>query len=82
MTLYIFRCSTRTTRHGLTPDITGSNLPKDKCSGEWIYWKAIEVNRNDPGRLGAVPANEILEGIERDGYFINDSTISITETEL
>jgi hypothetical protein len=82
MTLHIFHCSTLTTRHGLTPDRTGSNLPKDKCTGEWIYLKTIEVNRNDPGRIGAAPANEILDAIERDGYYINDVSITFTEREL
>jgi len=82
MTLHIFRCSTRLTRNGLTPDKSGSNLPKDQCDGQWMYWKTVEINRNDPARMGAAPANEILDAIERDGYFINDTTITFTEKEI
>lgn len=83
MTLHIFRCSNRQTRTGVTPDRTGANLPANACQGgNWTFWKTIEVNPGDPGRIGAPPADEILAAIEKDGYYINDASIQFTETEL
>lgn len=83
MTLHVFRCSIRQTRTGLTADRTGSNLPATACQGgSWVYWKTIDINLGDPGRIGAGSSEEILEAIERDGYYINDVTIRFTETEL
>lgn len=80
MTLHLFKCSNRETRTGLTPDRTGANLPVNACQGgNWIYWKLIEVNPGDPGRIGAPTGDEILAAIERDGYYINDVTITFTE---
>ncbi|WP_445718315.1 hypothetical protein [Flavobacterium sp.] len=80
MTLYLFKCSNRETRTGLTPDRTGANLPANACQGgSWVYWKSIEVNAGDPGRIGAPTGDEILAAIERDGYYINDVTITFTE---
>jgi hypothetical protein len=80
MTLYLFKRSNRETRTGLTPDRTGANLPANTCQGgSWVYWKSIEVNPDDPGRIGAPAGYEILAAIERDGYYINDMTITFTE---
>lgn len=83
MTVHIFTCSTRQTRAGLTPDRTGSNLPATSCQGgNWKFFKTIEVNPEEPGRIGALPAVEILATIGRDGYVINDFTIEFREPQL
>jgi hypothetical protein len=83
MTVHIFTCSTRQTRKGLTPDRTGGNLPATSCQGgNWKFFKTIEVNPEEPGRIGALPAVEILAAIARDGYAINDITIEISESQL
>ena len=83
MTLHIFRCSNHQTRTGVTPDRTGSNLPATAClGGSWTFWKTIDINPGAPGRIGTPPADEILAAIARDRYFINDSSIEFTETEL
>ena len=83
MTLHIFRCSNSLTRTGVTPDRTGANLPATACQGgDWIFWKTIDVNPGDPGRIGAPATVESLAAIARDGYYINDSSIEFTETEL
>jgi len=67
----------------LTPDKTGSNLPATECpGGNWVYWKTIEVNPGETGRIGAPPSDEILAAIAKDGYYIKDVTIQTTETEL
>ncbi|MEO6190003.1 MAG: hypothetical protein ABIO44_06220 [Saprospiraceae bacterium] len=81
MTLHIFNCSSRQTRTGLTPDNTGNNLPATECQGTWTYLKTIDNNPGEIGRIGASPYDEILAAIARDGYYINDSTIQITERE-
>jgi hypothetical protein len=83
MTLQIFRCSIRQTRTGVTLDRTGGNLPATACQGgNWEYWKTIDVNPGDPGRIGAPPADEILAAISSDGYYINDVSIEFKETQL
>jgi hypothetical protein len=82
MTVHIFTCSTRQTRAGLTPDRTGSNLPATSCQGgNWQFFKTIEVNPEDPGRIGALPGVEILATIGRDGYAINDFTMEFRESQ-
>ena len=83
MTLHIFKCSIRQSRTGLTPNKTGSNLPEDKCPGGiWEYWKTIDINSGETGRMGAAQNDEILAAIARDGYYINDTTIKTTERAL
>lgn len=80
MTVHIFTCSTRQTCEGLTPDRTGSNLPATSCQGgNRKFFKTIEVNPEDPGRIGALPGVEILAAIGRDGYAINDFTLEFRE---
>jgi hypothetical protein len=83
MTLHIFRCSNRQTRTGVTPDRTAGNLSATACQGgSWTFWKTIDINSGDPGRIGTPPADEILAAIARDGYYINDASIEFSETEL
>lgn len=82
MTVHIFTCSTRQTRAGVTPDRMGGNLPATSFQGGiWKFFKTIEVNPEDPGRIGALPAFEILATIGRDGYAINDFTIEFRESQ-
>lgn len=83
MTVHIFTCSTRQTRAGLTPDRTGGNLPATSCQGGiWKFFKTIEVNPEDPGRIGALQGVEILATIARDGYAINDFTMEFRDSQL
>ena len=80
MTLHVFKCSNRRNRTGLTPDKTGSNLPTTECEGgSWNYWKTIEINLGDPGRIGGGSSQDILAAIQNDGYYINDTTILFSE---
>jgi hypothetical protein len=46
------------------------------------FFKTIEVNPEDPGRIGALLAVEILAAIARDGYAINDFTMEFRESQL
>jgi hypothetical protein len=83
MTLHIFRCSNRQTRTGVTPNRIGANLPATACQGgSWTFWKTIDINQGDPGRIGTSPADEILAAIARDGYYINDVSIEFNEIEF
>jgi len=80
MQLHIFRCSSRQLRTGITNDRTGNNLPKEQCeNGNWEYWKSIDVNPGDPGRIGAPSTDEILDAIAQDGYLISESEIRFDE---
>ena len=82
MTVHMFTCSTRQTRAGLTPDRSGGNLPATSCQGGiWKFFKTIEVNPEDPGRIGALPAVEILATIARDSYAINNFTMELRESQ-
>ncbi|MET3129114.1 hypothetical protein ABID42_004236 [Arcicella rosea] len=80
MTLHIFNCSKHKLRTGLTADKTGANLPANACQGgSWIYWETIDMNLGEPPRIGTAPTNAILEAIAKDGYFINETTITFEE---
>jgi hypothetical protein len=81
MTLYIFKCSSRQTRTGVTTNKTGANLPTNSSlCGNWIFWKTIDIVSGDIGRIGAPPVDEILSAIDRDGFYINDSSLEFTES--
>ena len=59
---------------------SGSNLPNEQCqNGSWEFWKSIEVNPGDPGRIGAPSTNEILDAIASEGYLISDAEITFEE---
>ena len=67
MTLHVFNCSIRQTRTGLTADKTGSNLPATACQGgNWKYWKTINIDLENPGRIGVGSSEEILSAIARE----------------
>ena len=80
MTIYVFQCSTRQSRYGLTHDRTGGNLPLGACQGgTWVYNRTLEINLGDPPLISGLTAEEIITNIERDGYYIVDITIQTTE---
>lgn len=83
MILYLFKCSNCETRTGLTPDQTGGNLPPTECpGGNWIFWQTLDINPGDPGRIGAAPADKILEAIAQNGYYINNAKIIFSQKEI
>jgi hypothetical protein len=80
MNLHLFKCSSKKLRTAITNDQTGNNLPIDRCeNGNWEYWKSINVNPNDPTRIGAPSSDEILKAIASNGYLISDSEIKFEE---
>ena len=80
MTLYVFKCSTRQTRAGITMDVTGGNLPASCCDGgKWVSYKTIEIDSGSFKIIGAKSPTEILASIETFGYSINDFNILFTE---
>jgi hypothetical protein len=46
----------------------GAGLPKPRVGG-WRFVERIDINRSDGPRIGA-SSREIVEGVEKDGYFI------------
>lgn len=80
MQLHVFQCSSKRLRTAITNERTGANLPTQHCqNGNWIYWKSIDVNPGDPGRIGAPSSEEILDAIARDGYLISEAEIKFDE---
>lgn len=50
--------------------------------GVWTYWKSIDISPEELGTIGVAPTKEIIEVIERDGYYINDVSIKFNETDI
>lgn len=83
MELHIFKCSRRELRAGITADSTGANLPKISCQGgAWEPVKVIDIKHGHPTGMGLATADVILNAISKDGYYINDTIIEITETVM
>lgn len=53
-------------RAALSTDADGGNLPGE--AKDWAFQKDIEISRSDPERVG-FPNDQILDAIEKDGYF-------------
>lgn len=75
MKVYLFNCTKNRKIVGISNDQKGSNLPKDDCKGVWEYWKDIDVNSGDKGRVGAPSNEEILDAINQNGYLIAESDV-------
>ncbi len=71
MKLHLFKCSLESTIKGITSDKTGHNLPKDICqNGQWVYKEQIEINPNDPVKVGSPAPEVILDTIKEEGYVV------------
>jgi hypothetical protein len=77
VTLYSFQSGKNRNLFALTPDAKGANLPS--ALGPWSKHKEVNVNRGEGPRIGA-DSDEILEGINRDGFFIGGVKVSFTES--
>ena len=74
MNVHVFRCSSNPNLYGLTRDGAGSNLPADKCSGAWDYFKEMRnVVHGQP--LVGVDADTLLRDLEQHGYHLADARI-------
>ena len=55
MTVYIYKFSSCQNRYGVTINLESTILPISACkSGNWIYWKSIQVSQGESSRIGAV----------------------------
>src|SRR6185436_9643184 len=75
MKLFIFRCLTRRRLYGATPYETGSNLPKDKCSGGWEFYEQVELRSRgaEPFRF-AVDLDRVRRHVAKYGWCVWDET--------
>jgi hypothetical protein len=67
MKLYRFKATTGMGM-ALTDDKSGAKLPKRKF-GAWAFDKEMNISAGDGPLIGA-DSDQIIKGIERDGYFL------------
>jgi hypothetical protein len=72
-TVYVFNCSNQKMKFGLTYDKTGANLPKKECKGQWILYKVLTLEPNDPPIITGVKPEEIIDALDADGYIIHET---------
>jgi hypothetical protein len=65
MKIYIYKRNDG--RYGFTPDSTGSNLPQNLLP--WIFSKEVDMTHGEHPRIG-VRTEDVLEGIEKNGYYV------------
>lgn len=75
MIVYIFRCSTNPNRYGFTGDKTGSNLPKNKCDGNWLFLKDKNWNKGDTA-IG-VEVDAVVDAIAGDGTYVSEAIVEV-----
>ena len=80
MTVHVFTCSTRSHRFGLTEDLAGVNLPANVCiNGQWKFHETITIELNSPQLFSGISPTDIINNIERNGYYIVDINIDFSE---
>jgi hypothetical protein len=77
MKLFSFESKKKLDTVALTPDSNGANLPV--ALAPWVRLEEVTINRGERGRIIA-DSDEILDGIERDGYFLAAVKVDIRET--
>jgi len=73
MKVYIFRCRTRPRKYGASRYETGSNLPKDQCSGIWEFCERLDFGTRVNVRF-EVDTNTLVSHVRRFGWFVWDET--------
>jgi hypothetical protein len=78
MAISLFRSTKKPDMFGFTSDPTGSNLPIE--FGPWrSAGAATAVQTNADGNLeGFASSDPVLKAVERDGYFLGRSGITIS----
>lgn len=74
MELHVFKCTGDESIFGFSPDIEGANLPLNSCKGEWVFWKAVEIERGPA--MGDI-INEIIDGVKAIGFHVASDGIQI-----
>jgi hypothetical protein len=65
--------------YGFTPQANGANLPAE--NGPWRSFKSVEMFPDHPAHRIGVDETEVLAAIERQGYYITDARIDVSEIE-
>jgi len=75
MKLFIFRCPARRRLYGATTYETGSNLPKDKCTGGWEFYEQVELRSrgSEPFRF-AVDLDRLRRQVAKYGWCVWDES--------
>ena len=73
MTLYIFRCRQRPKKYGATRYETGSNLPADRSSGGWQFYRRVELGPRETFPF-EVETTLVLNQVRRNGFHIWDES--------
>ena len=79
--LYVFQCNGNDKIIGFALENTGKSLPLKYCGNGWVFLKEINISRESPALMGA-SANDILNGIEMNGYHITGAEMSFTERSI
>jgi uncharacterized protein len=75
MKLYIFRCLARRKLYGATRYETGSNLPRDKCSGGWEFYEQVELSGRGAARFRFdIDADSVRRQVSRYGWCVWDES--------
>lgn len=71
--VYVFSCTKNKMKFGLTYDSTGANLPHQRCDGQWILYKVMNLEPNAPSVVNGQNPGVILATIDRDGFMIQET---------
>lgn len=74
MNVHVFRCSSNPNLFGFTKDAKGSNLPADRCSGAWDYFKEMRNVVHGQSLVG-VDADTLLSDLKQDGYHLGGAEV-------
>jgi hypothetical protein len=75
MELHIFKCKADESIFGLTPDITGDNLPANGCKEKWEFWKTANIEKGMK-LIGGID-EDIINGVEAIGFHIVNDGIQL-----
>ena len=75
MKVYSLQSSKQRNIYGFTPDAKGTNLPA--ALAPWNKHGQHDVKIGEPPRIG-VRTEDILAGIERDGFYLAGVSIRVT----
>jgi hypothetical protein len=71
--VFVFTCSKIARMVGYTMDKSGGNLPLKGTCNNWQFGKEIEITEDDPFDLAGDLEYDILNGINKNGYYLNIS---------
>src|SRR6266850_408543 len=76
MKMFIFRCQSRPEMHAATRYETGSNLPRSRCSGGWLFSELVDLKaEGSPSRLG-IKIDELQRRVRQQGYHVWESGVA------